>query len=583
MEVEVQVEDVHPPLEEKTAFIYLLNKCTMLFIHLDKGTKKDVLSSIRDFIHQLQSSFQEQEHLRTLSIDGKKEKILQVLIPYLHRLTTNFMIEHIQVDDTKKQYLVREIDSSSLQYARKMVGTGTGTGTGSRPIEETSDLVVIEKVSSTSSPSPAIDSSDGGNGNMVKSLITENMTKMTKVLSENVQEKMSHMEVEIRRYFESQFSRILDSNQEELQGKKEHIQSMIAEIHGQLQTHLEKKMSEEIDQNYEAYLMTNYEKMRDEIRDNMEYKFRMHLQEEMNQKVERLTHILNKNLESSLRENTDLLREDIHAFVSQKIREYDCKVASTEEKIVYDKAEKVLRLIKDGREISSTKIDLPAQVILQTPASAPARALPPVISQLDVTPDGFLTMFVEDENGKYPLRSLHRIPAPAPAPAPAPTHQAQPQRNTSSTTVITKNVHDLLFQKEYVMRLDEENDKTLVVLKSLSVGEKSHCMKPNAIAIGGATCFQENSFALGPQSQTLAKNSVALFGSTAGQNAFAFGAENVTQNVFQVGSKEEYTMDKIILSAREIEFKSEDIKIRVYEEKMRVLEEKIAQLERKIR
>lgn len=567
--VDVQATAIEPsPLEEKTAFIYLLNKCTMLFIHLDKGTKKDVLTSIRDFIQQLQASFQEQAHLRELSVDLKKDKILQVLIPYLHRLTTHFMIEHIQVDDAKKKYLVREIDSSSLQYARKMIGLREGGSGG--------DVVVVAEADDREE--------ERERGNLVKSLITENMNKMTKVLSENVQEKMAHMEVEIRRYFENQFSRILDSNQEELQGKKEHIQSMIAEIQGQLQAHLEKKMSEEIDQNYETYVMTNYEKMRDEIRDNMEYKFRMHLQDEMNQKVERLTHILNKNLESSLRENTDLLREDIRDFVSQKIREYDCRVTSTEETLVFDKAEKVLRLLREGREISSVKIDFPVVQIAPPPipvVPTVVRALPPILSHLDVTADGFLTMMVEDENGKYPLRSLHRIPSPPVVPqvaAPAPV----PSRHTTTTT-ITKNVHDLFFQKEYVMRLDEENDKTLVVLKSLSVGDGSHCMKPNAIAIGGATCFQENSFALGPQSQTLAKNSVALFGSTAGSNAFAFSAENVTQNVFQVGSKEEYTVEKIILSAREIEIKSQDIKIRAYEEKMRIMEEKISQLEKKIR
>ena len=43
--------------EEKKSLIYLLHKCSLLYIHLDSNTKRDVLHHIRDFILKLQNRF----------------------------------------------------------------------------------------------------------------------------------------------------------------------------------------------------------------------------------------------------------------------------------------------------------------------------------------------------------------------------------------------------------------------------------------------------------------------------------------------------------------------------------------------
>mgnify|MGYP003337158168 CR=1 FL=1 len=62
-------------IETKKDFIYLLNKCSMLYIHLNKDTKKDVLHNIKDFILKLQETFHSNSDLNNLPLDEKKEKI----------------------------------------------------------------------------------------------------------------------------------------------------------------------------------------------------------------------------------------------------------------------------------------------------------------------------------------------------------------------------------------------------------------------------------------------------------------------------------------------------------------------------
>jgi hypothetical protein len=132
------------------------------------------------------------------------------------------------------------------------------------------------------------------------------------------------------------------------------------------------------------------------------------------------------------------------------------------------------------------------------------------------------------------------------------------------------------------MRLDSHNENTLIILKSLSIGENSHCIKPNSVAIGGATCFQENSLALGPKAQAIAKNSVALYGSTSGENSFSYRSTNVPSNqvVWGDAGNSGYNIQKIVLNAEHIHLNSNNIRISAYEEKIRSMESKIEQLEK---
>ena len=113
-------------IEAKKDFIYLLNKCSMLYIHLDKDTKKDVLNNIKEFIVKLHETFNHNDDLKNLEINEKKEKILSTLIPYLDKLTT---IRNINLHRT----VINKIQRTEYYYFDTMFKCKSKTRTSPFP------------------------------------------------------------------------------------------------------------------------------------------------------------------------------------------------------------------------------------------------------------------------------------------------------------------------------------------------------------------------------------------------------------------------------------------------------------------
>jgi len=146
---------------------------------------------------------------------------------------------------------------------------------------------------------------------------------------------------------------------------------------------------------------------------------------------------------------------------------------------------------------------------------------------------------------------------------------------------------DLKWNQDNVMRIDEDNKGSLIFLKSLCVGDKSHCIKDNSLSIAGGKCYQNNSFAIGSNSKTLDLDSIAIFGTTIGKRAFSYRADNVDENSVIFGKKEknDYNIDSIQLISKEINLECDSLKIKTnkYENnKLKELEERLIFIENKI-
>ena len=150
-----------------------------------------------------------------------------------------------------------------------------------------------------------------------------------------------------------------------------------------------------------------------------------------------------------------------------------------------------------------------------------------------------------------------------------------------------KTLIDLKWNQDNVMRLDEDNKDSLIFLKSLCVGEKSHCIKDNSLSVGGGICYHNNSMAIGPNSKTLDSESIALYGSCIGKKSFAYRANNIDENTIQFGLKEknDYNVNSFNIISKEINLECGTFKIKTnkYENtKFLELEERIILLEKKI-
>ncbi len=579
-------------LLKKKDFIYLINKCTMLYIHLDKDTKKDVLYNIKEFIDKLKIEFESNDQLKSLNYDSKKEKILSVLVPYLHKLTSNFMIEHIVVDDYKKEFLIKEIDISSHSYARKVLQNKieeVSQKENKNEVKEEVSHVKKEEVSNIKEIKK----------NIQEEKIKEQISNVTHKITNHIDDKIISLHEELNRFFQTKFHLL----NEDLHHSKLKVTNELSHVKEEQYNHLEKissQIKDEIQkyvvQKNESYVIENYGKVRDEIRDKIMYDLESNIKTEISQKVDKLTHILNKNLETSLKNATQMSYDQIQEFVSQKIEEYEYLIQNTPYILHYDKTNHTIDLMNGDKILSSITLPMiqgpQGPQGIQGPQGLPG--LPgttPQLKKLDITKDGYLSILVQDDRGNYELKSSNKIvqqlnqiiPQLPLGPNGQMIQQGQ-KENVKEVVNITKSVHDLQFDKSHVMRLDSTCDNTLIILKSLSIGENSHTLRPNSLAIGGASCFQENSIAIGNKSQALAKNNIALFGSTSGENAFAYASHNVPSNQFIVGNKEhdKYNIQKVVLNAEHIQLNSNNVSISAYDEKIKSLESKIAILEKQI-
>ena len=199
----------------------------------------------------------------------------------------------------------------------------------------------------------------------------------------------------------------------------------------------------------------------------------------------------------------------------------------------------------------------------------------PIIRKISITEDNKIKFIIQDNNTNiYEVISNDTIPCGK--------QGIQGIRGEPG-----KSTLDLRWNQDNVMRIDEENNNSLIFLKSLCVGDKSHCLKDNSIAIGGAKCYQSNSFSIGNNAKTLDTESIGLYGSCVGKRAFSYRADNVDEDVIQFGKKDKanYNINSFNIMSKEIVFDCDSFKIKAnkYENsKIRELEDRIIYLEKKI-
>jgi hypothetical protein len=202
----------------------------------------------------------------------------------------------------------------------------------------------------------------------------------------------------------------------------------------------------------------------------------------------------------------------------------------------------------------------------------------PIIRKLNVTDNHHLKMTVQNSNEIYDVFSMEKLP-PGP---PGPQGPIGPKGEDG------KSIIELKWNQSNVMQINEEN--SLHLLKSLCIGEKGNCFKYPSMTLGNAICYQPDSMAVGNQSKTWNTQSIALFGSCLGKNAFSYRADNVDSDMVQFGKKEKsvfnireismnagkciFNADKFIWNGKTIELE----KIREMEHKILFLEEKRAML-----
>ena len=311
-----------------------------------------------------------------------------------------------------------------------------------------------------------------------------------------------------------------------------------------------------------------------ELENNTNQKIEL-INDDVENKIKLLGNIINNNIKTIFNNlnNTIIQNEDdILKLIEDKINIQTFNKNNFD--LEFDKEQNEIRFFYCNELITSTKLNIKGLIGPKGPPGIGEKGDTPIFRKISFDENNKLKFIIQDSTNIYEIISEEPIP-----------HGPQGERGERGEP--GRSIMDLKWDQDNVMRIDEENKDSLIFLKSLCIGEKSHCLKNNSIAIGGGICYQNNSLAIGQNSKTLDSESIALFGSSIGKKSFVYRADNIDENIFQIGKKEKsgYNINSVNINSKEINLECDtfNLKTNKYENnRFKELEERIISIEKKL-
>ena len=604
-------------------FLFLMNKCVLLFNYIDIYYQKEILTDIKYFIKRLGEIY---ENKKFDSVEDKKYNILNGLNKYLSKIIDEKIIFLVENQDDN---FITTINNSVLKtcneiYKKKEIEEKYNIKK-STDVNDTLNKKINEKLSNTENIikegikeeiQKNINVSNISLSNNDNNIPESNLKEFEKKIDNKIKNIFSDIENNIKLSLKDYIEYTIHIKNDVDRKNDIQIKSLNALVDNKLSKLLENLFEDEnlnkrISNNVKTEMndlykyiddifiniddkIHNFEKKLDDnntkinttisntieiINNNINNNIHTNINElnsnieGINSRVNNLSTSFNTQLEAILKNMCNLFADknnDLYNFFDNKINN-----EKNNYQILFDKTDNIVKLMYNDQEISSTKINIKG---LMGPKGQQGnigdKGDTPIIKDISLTDDKKIKFVIYDSNNIYEVISNNTIPLGP--------QGIQGERGPTGKTFV-----DLNWKQESVMRLDEDNSNNLIILKSLSIGERSHCLKENSISVGGSQCYKENSFSIGPNSKTLDNNSIALYGSTIGSNSFAYRADNVDENsiVFGKTEKGNYNIDRIDLNSREINLECDVLNIKaknMYISKIKELEEKIINMDKKI-
>ena len=603
-------------------FLFLMNKCVLLFNYIDVYYQKEILTDIKYFIKRLGEIY---ENKKFDSIEDKKYNILNGLNKYLSKIIDEKIIFLVENQDSN---FITTINNSVLKtcneiYKKKEIeekynikkSTGDSENLNDK-LNDTLNKKINEKLNNTENIIKEGIKEEIKNNNNTSVIPESNLKEFEKKIDNKIKNIFTDIENNIKLSLKDYIEYTIHIKNDIDRKNDIQIKSLNTLVDNKLSKLLENLFEDEnlnkrISNNVKTEMNDLY-KYIDDIFINIDDKihnFEKKLDDnntKINTTISNTIEIINNNINNNIHSNINELNSNIEGinsrvnnlstsfntqletilknmcnlFVDKNNDLYnffDSKINNEKNnyQIIFDKTDNIVKLMYNEQEISSTKINIKG---LMGPKGQQGnvgdKGDTPIIKDISLTDDKKIKFVIYDSNNIYEVISNNTIPL-------------GPQGIQGERGIAGKTLVDLNWKQESVMRLDEDNNNNLIILKSLSIGERSHCLKENSIAIGGSQCYKENSFSLGSNSKTLDNNSIAFYGSTIGSNSFAYRADNVDENsiVFGKSEKGNYNIDRIDLNSREINLECDVLNIKaknMYISKIKELEEKIINMDKKI-
>jgi hypothetical protein len=506
----------------KKDFLFLLNKCILLFKYIDIKIQHEILNEIKLYIQKLD----------TISSTYKdKIKIFEILIEYFNNLIYKKIYNLI--DHPEKNNIIEDIDKQSKLLIQ--------------------DSYLQKNKESNNFKEEYLYHLEQNN------IKFEN--KINIKLEEICNEIKNNLKISLKEYFNNNKKDNIDTKLID-----EKINNKIIPIIEELEK--KNKLYDKLNNNLRIEINEIYEFVNTIIKDDNSF----------DEKIKELDINNRQNLETKIKQLVTIFNDKIEDIFYKHHNIVD-KFEKNNFKLQFNKETNEIKLYYEDNLISSTNINIKGLIGPKGPDGKKGdTGESPIFRNLVITQDNRLKFIIQDTNTIYELISDNYIPSGPPGKEGPKGDKGEPGRSFV----------DLKLNQENIMRIDKDEEESLILLKSLCIGDKSHCLKENSISVGGGICYKDNSVAFGNNSKTLDSNSIAFFGTCIGKNSLSYRAENVDENRFEIGKKDKnkYDIELIKLVSKEIFLDCDKLHIQtnLYENnKIKELEERINYLEKKIK
>jgi len=591
-------------------FLYLINKCILLFKYININYQKEILYDIKKFINKLQEFFTNADFK---SSDDKKNKILEVLIDYFEKIIDEKIYNLI--DDDNKENIIIEVEKTAFLKCEKCENEN-------KKFNETNKMNDIKmndikmndiKMNYLKNNDLRMDDlrmNDLKMNDLKNNDLSMDDLRMNDLKNNDLKNNLISLEDRINNKIKNIFNEIENNIKSSLKNYIEHTKTVEYDldqkfndklynnniiIENKVKDLIKDLLNNKINVNDVQYNINELIKVQvndiyiylDEKIKEIDSKIIFNLKEDVNHEIEYkikiLGNIFNENIEKIFNNLSNKMIDNENELIDM----FDKKINNNSFNknnfnIIFDKDNNEIKLIYHNDIISTTKINIKGLIGPKGPIGNKGDCGDtPIIRKIEFIENNKIKFIIQEENKIYEVISDNQIPL-------------GPQGVQGLRGEPGKSLLDLKWDQDNVMRIDKEHKDSLIFLKSLCVGEKSHCLKDNSLSIGGGLCYQNNSIAIGPSSKTLDSESVALYGTCIGKKSFSYRADNVDEDTVEFGKKDKsnYNINSFNIISKEINFdcdifriktnKYENTKIKELEDKIKVLEKKIIDIYKKI-
>ena len=621
-------------------FLYLINKCILLFKYISNEHQKNILIDIKIFIHKLEEKFSKVNFSNNIL---KKNKILEVLIEYFKNIIEKKIYKLINNDSIIT--IIDNVNNKAFEICNNKINTpdpGKDYNYMEGVIKEcmipinnknsysqdnklesvfTKEYINLE-INNNLENNEEYNSKKENNFN-IENIVDNKIKKFINEIENNIRNSLkdyiNHTEY-VEYDLDKKFNTRIEKNNIFIENKMREIMKELVnnnKIITFINTSLKQQMNEiykYVDNSKIDKSENNTEKIENIINNNINNninKIKNNI-ELIENSISNKIDIIEKNSTNNINKSKDEIKNNLNIELDNKIKilsnifneniqlifqNLNTKIINNEKDLykiidekIYEYENKIktnnfkLFFDKENNEIKLLYLDdLITSTKINIKGLIGPKGPPGNHGDKGDTPIFRNIMFTENNKLKFIIqdtKNIYEIISEG-------TFPLGPQGIKGERGDPGKTYLDLKWDQDNVMRIDQDNKDSLIFTKSLCIGENSHCLKNNSLSLGGGICYQNNSIAIGNNSKTLDNESIAIFGSCIGKKSFAYRAENIDENIVQFGKKDKnnYNINSVNISSKEINFDCDtfNIKTNNYDNnKLSEFENRIALIEKKI-